>query len=164
MRTSRAPSGRTLSDRTGQRTETKQKGVRARRGDPTWPRLSGAEPASRRSLIARTIGSCKFAFLAIAGVSVVINLLMLTGPLFMLQIYDRVLTSRSLLTLAALAAALYVFFGVLEGIRARAFGRVGAKVDIGLSGEAVGNLRHAPAAALPRRRLPVSPDTSAPSR
>lgn len=101
--------------------------------------LSGAEPVSRRSLIARTIGSCKSAFLAIAGVSVVINLLMLTGPLFMLQIYDRVLTSRSLPTLAvlaALAAALYLFFGVLEGIRARALGRVGAKVDIGLSGEA----------------------------
>lgn len=101
--------------------------------------MSGAEPVSRRALIAGTIGSCKSAFLAIAGVSVVINLLMLTGPLFMLQIYDRVLTSRSLPTLAVLAglaAALYVFFGVLEGIRARALGRVGAKVDIGLSGEA----------------------------
>ena len=101
--------------------------------------MSGAEPASRRSLIAGTLRSCKSAFLAIAGVSVVINLLMLTGPLFMLQIYDRVLTSRSLPTLAVLAglaAGLYVFFGVLEGIRARALGRVGAKVDIGLSGEA----------------------------
>ena len=88
--------------------------------------MSGAEPVSRRALIAGTIGSCKSAFLAIAGVSVVINLLMLTGPLFMLQIYDRVLTSRSLPTLAVLAglaAALYVFFGVLEGIRARAWAR-----------------------------------------
>ena len=36
--------------------------------------LSGAEPASRRSLIARTIGSCKFTFLAIAGVKVNIGL------------------------------------------------------------------------------------------
>ena len=90
--------------------------------------MSGAEPASRRSLIAGTLRSCKSAFLAIAGVGVVINLLMLTGPLFMLQIYDRVLTSRSLPTLAVLAglaAGLYVFFGVLEGIRARARGRKG---------------------------------------
>ncbi len=101
--------------------------------------MSREPSTSRRSLIAGTITSCKSAFLAIAGVSIVINLLMLTGPLFMLQVYDRVLASRSLPTLvvlAGLAAALYVFFGVLEGLRARALGRVGAKIDVGLSGEA----------------------------
>jgi len=44
-----------------------------------------------------------------ALISVVINLLMLTGPLFMLQVYDRVLTSGSVPTLSALI----VIVGVL---------------------------------------------------
>jgi ATP-binding cassette subfamily C protein len=47
---------------------------------------------------------------------------MLTGPLFMLQIYDRVLTSGSiptLLALAVLVSVLYAVYGVLEFIRSR---------------------------------------------
>ena len=54
--------------------------------------------------------------------SLVINALMLTGPLYMLQIYDRVLASGSLQTLAvisAMALLLFVFYGLLEGLRGR---------------------------------------------
>ena len=57
---------------------------------------------------------------------------MLTGPLFMLQIYDRVLTSRSLPTLAALFAlviALFVFMGILDLIRSRILVRIGLRID-----------------------------------
>ncbi|MEL7345320.1 MAG: type I secretion system permease/ATPase [Pseudomonadota bacterium] len=58
----------------------------------------------------------------VALFSIAVNLLMLTGPLFMLQIYDRVLATRSEETLAALAilaAGLFALYGVLEFARAR---------------------------------------------
>ncbi len=64
--------------------------------------------------------------------SIFVNLLMLTGPLFMLQVYDRVLTSGSLPTLAALfglAATLFLFMGLLDLIRSRLMSRAGAKVE-----------------------------------
>ncbi len=56
------------------------------------------------------------------GLSAVFNLFMLTGSLFMLQVYDRVLTSRSVPTLVALFAlvtAIYVCLAVLEVVRLR---------------------------------------------
>lgn len=62
----------------------------------------------------------------------VINLLALTGSFFMLQVYDRVLTSRSVPTLVALAiiaAALYALQGVLDFIRSRLLVRMGSRVD-----------------------------------
>jgi len=79
------------------------------------------------------------AALAGAGVmSLVINLLMLTGPMFMLQVYDRVLTSRSVPTLLALAGiviSLYSFFGFLEAVRGRVLSRVGRRLDEQLTGD-----------------------------
>jgi ATP-binding cassette subfamily C protein PrsD len=73
---------------------------------------------------------------AIFALSLVVNLLMLTGSLFMLQIYDRVLGSRSLPTLDALTVlvvALYGFYGFLEVLRARMAMRFGAVVEQALS-------------------------------
>ena len=61
--------------------------------------------------------------------SVFVNLLMLTGPLYMLQIYDRVLGSRSESTLVALTALmgfLFAMMGVLEYARGRVLARIGA--------------------------------------
>lgn len=58
-----------------------------------------------------------------------VNALMLTGPLFMLQVYDRVLGSRSeetLLALAILATFLYLMMGILEYARGRILARAGA--------------------------------------
>ena len=72
-----------------------------------------------------------------AAFSLVINLLMLAGPLFMLQVYDRVLTSNSVSTLVALTvllAILYGFYGVLELIRQRIIVRIGRRVDETLRG------------------------------
>lgn len=57
---------------------------------------------------------------------------MLTGPLFMLQIYDRVLSSRSLPTLVvlfALVAGLFGVMGILELVRTRVLTRISAQVD-----------------------------------
>lgn len=76
--------------------------------------------------------SCRVAFLYVALFSCVINILMLTGPLFMMQVYDRVLTSRSVPTLIALmivAAGLYAFSGLLEFVRTRMMVRIGARLD-----------------------------------
>lgn len=68
--------------------------------------------------------------------SVFVNLLMLTGPLFMLQVYDRVLSSRSvetLLALSILAAFLYFCMGVLDFTRGRIMTRVGARFQSALN-------------------------------
>lgn len=70
--------------------------------------------------------------------SVFTNLLMLTGPLFMLQVYDRVLASRSEETLVALfglVVLLYAFYGLLEFARGRVVARVGARYQAGLGPE-----------------------------
>lgn len=58
------------------------------------------------------------------------NMLMLTGPLYMLQVYDRVLGSRSeetLLALSLLVAFLYGIMGILDFARGRIMARVGAR-------------------------------------
>lgn len=62
--------------------------------------------------------------------SVVVNALMLTGPLYMLQVYDRVLGSGSEATLAALSVlviGLFFAMGVLEYARGRVMAVVGAR-------------------------------------
>ena len=67
---------------------------------------------------------------AVGIFSFFVNLLMLTGPLYMLNVYDRVLGSRSLETLLALSvlvAFLYGMMGILDYARGRVMGRVGAR-------------------------------------
>ncbi len=68
--------------------------------------------------------------------SIFANLLMLTGPLFMLQIYDRVLASRSeetLVVLFTLVAGLFGLHALLEFARSRVMARVGAAVQSNLA-------------------------------
>ncbi|MCA0870850.1 type I secretion system permease/ATPase [Seohaeicola saemankumensis] len=63
------------------------------------------------------------------------NLLMLTGPLYMLQVYDRVLGSRSVETLVALSmlvAFLYGVMGILDYTRGRIMARAGARFQAAL--------------------------------
>ena len=67
--------------------------------------------------------------------SFVLNILALTGSLFMLQVYDRVLPSGSVPTLIALGLivlVLYGYYGVLDYVRSRIFVRVGRKIEEGL--------------------------------
>lgn len=70
---------------------------------------------------------------AAAGLfSFFINILMLVSPLFMLQVYDRVLMSRNgftLLMLALLAVALLAVMAALDGLRARLLVRIGRRID-----------------------------------
>jgi len=72
------------------------------------------------------------ALIATAFFSLVLNMLMLSGPLYMLQIYDRVLTSRSMPTLIALSilvAVLYALSGFLEFVRSRILTRISLAFD-----------------------------------
>ena len=68
--------------------------------------------------------------------SCIINLLYLTGSIFMLEIYDRVLPSRSVPTLIGLiiiATLLYLAQGVLDLLRGRILGRIGTALDEALN-------------------------------
>lgn len=70
--------------------------------------------------------------LALFLISGVVNVLALTGSFYMLQIYDRALTSRSMETLVALsmlAIGLYVFQGLLDIIRSQVLLRIGTRID-----------------------------------
>lgn len=65
-------------------------------------------------------------------VSGVVNVLALTGSFYMLQVYDRVLTSRSvpsLVALSLLAIVLFLFQGGLEVIRAQVLVRMASRLD-----------------------------------
>lgn len=74
-------------------------------------------------------------FWAVALFSAFVNLLMLTGPLFMLQVYDRVLGSRSEETLVALFVLvifLFAVMGLLDAVRARVMARLSARFQAAL--------------------------------
>jgi ATP-binding cassette subfamily C protein PrsD len=76
---------------------------------------------------------------ALGVLSFAANLLVLTGPLFMLQVYDRVLASRSVPTLVALfalVAATYAFLALIDLIRSRMAARFAAALEASVSAEA----------------------------
>lgn len=88
------------------------------------------------SALKRAVGACKGAFIATAIFSFVINLLMFVQPLYMLQVYDRVLVSRSeptLILLTVIAGAMLLLMAILELVRSRVLVRVGANLDRQLS-------------------------------
>jgi ATP-binding cassette subfamily C protein len=69
---------------------------------------------------------------SVAGFSGLVNLLMLTGPLYMLQVYDRVIGSGSeetLLALSVLVAFLFLMMGLLDFVRGRVAARYGARLQ-----------------------------------
>ena len=77
-------------------------------------------------------GRSQKALLAALLFSVFVNLLMLTSPLYMLQVYDRVLSSRSeatLLALSVLVTFLFLTMGVLDYARGRVMARIGARLQ-----------------------------------
>ncbi len=80
--------------------------------------------------------------LAVGLFSLGVNVLMLTAPLYMLQIYDRVLTSRSeetLIYLTLIAVIALITLGVLEGVRSQIMVRLGVWLDRQLGGPLLGD-------------------------
>lgn len=91
----------------------------------------------RPSTLVSALEHCRIAFIGVACMSALVNVLYLTGSFFMLEVYDRVIPSRSvptLMGLCALALMLYVIQGLLEAIRARVLVRIGMALDERLSG------------------------------
>lgn len=92
---------------------------------------------------------------ALIGVGIatgLINLLSLAGPLFMLQVYDRVLPSRSVPTLVGLALlvlVLFAFQGLLDMLRGRILLRIGRGLDEKLSPRAFEVVMRSPLQARP---------------
>src|ERR1039458_6584942 len=79
-----------------------------------------------RSELSAALASCRGAFLGTALISGMSNVLTLAGPMFMLEIYDRVLPSRSMPTLVGLVvlvAGLFTALGILDAIRGRLLAR-----------------------------------------
>src|ERR1700719_1450986 len=91
-----------------------------------------AAPGVRRSELGDALRACRGAFIGVGVMSCMINLLYLTGSVFMLEVYDRVLPSRSVPTLVGLAipaGGLYLAQGVLDLIRGRMLSRIGTALD-----------------------------------
>lgn len=90
----------------------------------------------RQNEIAEVLLSFKQAFRSIGVFSAVINGLMLMPAIYMLQLYDSVLTSRNemtLLMLTLIVIGAYIFLGALEYVRSFVLIRVGAKLDLKLN-------------------------------
>ena len=84
------------------------------------------------SSVKAAIGKSRLAFIGVGIFSGVINVLALTGSMYMLQVYDRVLPSRSvptLIGLTVLLVILYIAFGLLDYVRIRILTRVGVELD-----------------------------------
>src|SRR6478735_5002639 len=93
---------------------------------------SKAQTSARKRDAARLTLGFRSAFLFLFAVSGLINVLALTGSFYMMQVYDRALTSGSIQTLAALSAlaiGLYLFQGCFDVIRSQVLVRVGARFD-----------------------------------
>lgn len=91
-----------------------------------------AAPAAGENPYRAAIRSLRGPFLATLGFSAVVNVLMLTGSVYMLQVYDRVLTSGSLPTLVVLFTIVAVLFGFLffyDVIRRRILSRAAMRLD-----------------------------------
>ncbi|WP_426239642.1 type I secretion system permease/ATPase [Pararhizobium sp. DWP1-1-3] len=97
--------------------------------NPLKNKVSASDPAA-------ALWNCKAGFIGIFIASALVNILYLTGSFFMLEVYDRVLPSRSIPTLIALcllALLLYAFQGAFEMVRGRMLVRVAGALDEAMS-------------------------------
>jgi len=93
--------------------------------------------APGRQLLRDALARCRSGFAAVLVFSFCINLLMLAVPLYMLQIFDRVLASHStdtLLLLTVIAIAALLAMGALQSVRGFLFVRMGSWIDQRLAG------------------------------
>ena len=92
----------------------------------------GSLTGGRRDPLNGALSGCRRAWAGAGLFSACLNVLMLSVPLYMMQVYDRVLTTGSvdtLLALTAIVAGALAVYGVLEALRTRVLARVGAWLD-----------------------------------
>jgi len=85
-----------------------------------------------RDPVMRALSRSRAPWLHVLAFSAAINLLMLTGSIYMLQVSDRVLSSRPMATLIGISAIIlvaYIVQGVLDAMRLRLLVRIGAELD-----------------------------------
>ena len=90
--------------------------------------MSNQQPVT----VNRLLKACYMAFFAAGVFSFAVNLLMLTMPIFMFQVFDRVLASRSIKTLMLLLLMAVMALGVqaaLDAVRAYSFVRISGWID-----------------------------------
>ncbi len=88
--------------------------------------------ATGATALDKGLAAAKPALTAVIVFSFIINILILAGPLYMMQVYDRVLASRSVTTLLFLTLILafcYAIIAVLELVRSQVLIRAGVKFD-----------------------------------
>jgi ATP-binding cassette subfamily C protein len=98
-----------------------------------------------RTVIARSLAAGRAAIWTVIVFSLATSLLQFVVPLYMLQIYDRVITSRNewtLLTLSFVAAFLLIVFASLEALRARILVRIGLLFDHHIAGTVFEAVHH----------------------
>jgi PrtD family type I secretion system ABC transporter len=91
-----------------------------------------SNPSKRPDELRVLLRTCRGYFVTAAIFSLGINLLYLAGPLYMLQVYDRVISSASQITLLMLTIALLMAFVALAGldaVRARVLTRASIRLD-----------------------------------
>jgi PrtD family type I secretion system ABC transporter len=94
--------------------------------------------SEKTSALAGAFREIRPALLAAGGLSVFINLLVFVSPLYTMQIYDRVLTSRNgmtLLLLSLIALALFISYAALEHFRSKVLVQTGLRFDEIVAGE-----------------------------
>jgi len=104
-------------------------------------RMSSATPESGPASYRAALMRLRPDLVTVAALSALVNILMLTAPLYMLQVYDRVLSSGSVATLQGLfllVVVLYLFLGGFDFLRGRILGRVAHRLDQMLAPRAFG--------------------------
>ena len=103
-------------------------------------------PLAASSPLGRALERLRKTFVGVFVLSIGTNLLMLTAPMYMLQLYDRVLSSRSMDTLVALSmlvGGLFAVLALLEVARSRSMIRVAQAIDKELTPDLFNSLSRA---------------------
>jgi ATP-binding cassette subfamily C protein/ATP-binding cassette subfamily C protein EexD len=105
--------------------------------------MTAAISSSSTNPLRAALRACRQALLIVGGFSLVMNLLMLAMPLYMMQVFDRVLTGQNLDTLAfltLLAIVAVLLLSALEVLRGRILTRAMQWLDRVLGGQTIERL------------------------
>lgn len=94
----------------------------------------------KNDILAESVKQIRRAFIPVIAFSGMINLLMLTMPIYMMQVFDRVLASQSidtLVMLSVIAVAAVLTMALLEGVRSAVMTRIGGWMSARMGGPLV---------------------------